>query len=133
MSVGKRCRRSSCRESEGVPRSHIYSPPKEWGPGGLTKNMETVLAGFSLRYPPRELTLVGAAHPTRWIPASAGMTEESAGEFPAGVLRACRSGASRSALTQRPEESAEGRSPFAEGLGVSPNSSIFPQEWGPGG
>jgi hypothetical protein len=25
---------------------------------------------------------------------------------------------------------AEGRSPFAEGLGVSPNSPISPHEWG---
>ena len=32
----KRCRRSSCRESEGVPRSQICCPPKIGGPGGLT-------------------------------------------------------------------------------------------------
>jgi hypothetical protein len=29
----KRCRNFSCRESEGVPRSHICSPPKTGGQG----------------------------------------------------------------------------------------------------
>jgi hypothetical protein len=62
-----------------------------------------VAAGFPLLYPPCETILVGTAHPTRWIPASAGMTDK---------------------------ESAEGRSPFVEGLGVSPNSPNLPHEWG---
>jgi hypothetical protein len=30
------------------------------------------------------------------------------------------------------EGCAEGQSPFAEGLGVSPNFPIIPQEWGQG-
>ena len=40
-------------------------------------------------------------------------------------------GVVRSALTQRPRESAEGLSPFADGLGVSPNClDLLPHEWG---
>jgi len=36
-------------------------------------------------------------------------------------------------ITRVPKGCAEGRSPFAEGLGASPNSLFSPQEWGPGG
>jgi len=52
-----------------------------------------------------EWVLMGTAHPCSWIPASAGMTRVAPG---------C----------------AEGQGSFAEGLGVSPNLTTIPQEWG---
>ena len=60
-----------------------------------------VAAGFSLLYPPCKTILVGTAHPTRWIPASAGMTDKES-------VRLRRT----------------------EGLGVSPNLLTIPHEWG---
>ena len=53
----------------GVPKLRAISSwliVSEWGLRGLTLNAETLAAGFARLYPP-----------CNWIPACAGMTEES--------------------------------------------------------
>ena len=47
--------------------------------------------------------------------------------------RGVESGTSEAFAPTSRQGCAEGRSPFAEGLGVSPNSQISPQDWGPRG
>jgi len=68
----------------------IFVLPPGVGDRGSKENMKTALAGFSLLYPPCESILVGTAHPTRWIPASAGMTEKVQEKLLSGV-RGCPS------------------------------------------
>ena len=77
----------------------------------MKARMETVLKGS-------ERMVVGGHGPPYgycWIPASAGMTR-----------RRCLSKASlKPAPTRVPKVRAEGQSPFAEGLGVSPNFPLI--------
>ena len=62
------------------------------------------------------------------------LSQNRRGMPPAGSLRVSACHGQASLCSSYTLGGAEGQSPFAEGLGVSPNSPFsFPQEWRPGG